>query len=126
MNAILLNGRPITETPLVNLTPHDVVVITTGGRLHLSAASEAARLVSVKADARVIFACGLPITVTRDIEVEPRGLPAETESRLFVVSRAVAERYPFRRDLVFPSALERDRITGGVVGCHGLSRIADW
>jgi len=123
---ILFNGNPIRETDVVNLTPHPVIITTPFGDVHLEPLNEPARLVSTRLNARTLILDGIPVDVTRYILAEPSGLPAVDAGRFLVVSRAVAERYPHRPDLVFPTGMERDPRTGSVVACRGLGTFAEW
>lgn len=118
-------GRHHLATEVVNLTPHPVVIVTPSGNVRLDAATDPARLASTRTTAGTVLVEGIAVRVSRETPAEPQGLPDPVEGRLLVVSRAVAERYPLRRDLVFPIDFERDPLTGEVVACGGLGTLTD-
>lgn len=86
---------------------------------------EPARLVSTQTSKLDIVVKGTVIRVSREGRSEPRGLPGIVEGRFLIVSRAVAERYPHRHDLVFPTGIERDPATGAITACRGLGTLVD-
>lgn len=120
----LFNGCSVQETQLVNLTPHPVIILLGRDRLSIPVGGDPARLQARKSDSSTIFWNGTAITVYEQRHEEPIGLPRPRRGVTLIVSRVVAERYPQRDDLVFPSDLERDFRSGEVIACRSLSRLA--
>ena len=111
---------------LVNLTPHEVVILTPSGRVALAPSMTPARLASSFADPVVLEDGEAQVSIYLETELPSTGLPAFAERVppvLYVVSRAVAERYPHRSDLVFPSRIVRNPATGTITACASLSRL---
>jgi len=123
---ITLNGRPILDIEILNLTPHDVTITNEAGSITLNPEPTPARLVSERVEPRVTFIGGLPVEIHRDQNCKPVGLPPQVEGRLLIVSRAVAERYPQRCDLVYPREVVKHPTTGAIVSCRSLGRLAPW
>ena len=119
----LFNGCTVQETQLVNLTPHPIVILIGQDRLTIPVGGDPARLQARKTDSNTIFWNGTAITVYEQVHEEPVGLPRPQRGITLIVSRVVAERYPLRDDLVFPSDLERDFRSGEVIACRSLSRL---
>lgn len=115
-----------TAVELVNLTPHEVVILTSGGRMVLPPSTTPARLASSIDDPLVLEDGGEQVSIYLETELPSTGLPPFTERVppvLYVVSRAVAERFPYRSDLVFPSQIVRNPATGTITACASLSRL---
>ncbi|MGH3529189.1 MAG: hypothetical protein ACRDS0_03650 [Pseudonocardiaceae bacterium] len=109
-------------THLVNLMPHDLVVVNGVCRFVLAPSGQVARVDQhVVADALLsVSGTVLPLATVRYESVS--GLPAQRPGVLFVVSRAVAAEVA-RPDLVFPDLEIRDE-HHRVIGCQRLARFA--
>ncbi len=112
-----------TEVRLVNLCPHDVVVVLDHGQLVLRPDGPPARCVVERVHAGDIRTDGWTVPVVESRVVQAPVLPDERSGILLIVSRMVAEAVPDRSDLVFPDGLVRDE-GGTVVGCSGFARLA--
>ncbi len=113
------------ETPdveLVNLTPHDVVIIGDGCRLVLTPEASPARCVIERTQVDQVMIGEQSISVYQSTVTDPPVLPGRRAGVLLVVSRMVAEAVPEREDLVFPDGLVRAD-DGSVIGCTALARI---
>jgi hypothetical protein len=117
-----------SATELVNLTPHQIDIMTPAGRIAIAPSAQPARLVSEFTNPIEIDIDGVRIAFFRELPLPTVGLPDADAYRrcLYIVSRAVAERYPERTDLVFPSRFVADPDTGRVLGCSSLSRLWEW
>lgn len=110
----------MSETRLVNLMPHALVV--NGGRFVLAPSGQIARMDQHVVDDTLLRVPGaiLPLATVRYQAVA--ALPDQRPGVLFVVSRAVAAEVA-RPDLVFPDLEIRDE-HHRVVGCQRLARFA--
>ncbi|MGH3692479.1 MAG: hypothetical protein ACRDRX_00475 [Pseudonocardiaceae bacterium] len=107
-------------TRLVNLMPHDLVVIDGVRRFILAPSGQVARVDQhVVEDASLsVSGTTLPLATVRYGTVA--GLPVQQPDVLLVVSRAVAAEVA-RLDLVFPDLEIRDELHR-VIGCQRLAR----
>lgn len=110
-----------TETRLVNLTPHDLVIMN-GVRFVLATSGQIARMEQHVVDDTLLRVPGamLPLATVRYGTAS--ALPAQQPGVLLVVSRAVAAEVA-RPDLVFPDLEIRDE-QHRIVGCQRLARFA--
>lgn len=111
-------------TTLLNLTPHDVVILNDHGRLVIPPVARPARITEHR---HVVDHIDTVEGMTIDVVVASPGvveeLPPPEPGTLFLVSRLVAERCPHRPDLLYPVDLVRDA-TGTVIACRRLARVA--
>jgi hypothetical protein len=110
-------------TNIINLTPHDVTIVTDSGTIVIKASGEVARCkTSTVAEGELSIGNGevIPITSTKMGEVT--GLPEETEGTWLIVSRVVAEACKDRSDLLIPNESVRDS-SGRIIGCKSLAGI---
>lgn len=109
-------------THLVNLTPHDLVIMN-GTRFVQTPSGQVARVDQHVVD-ETLLSVGeamLPLATVRYGMVS--ALPAPQPGVLFVVSRVVAAEMA-RPDLVFPDLEIRDE-QHRVIGCQRLARFAE-
>lgn len=101
---------------IVNLTPHDVVVVVDGKlKTFMSEAEAYGGLPRVQEKKRLLgHINNIPIVQIAYGEVE--NLPAPRDGFLYIVSTLVRERSLNRRDLVSPTGFVRDG-NGRIVGC---------
>ena len=101
---------------IINLTPHDVVVIhpDEGGRLF--APSGTIARVTETLDP-VYTLDGIPLFNARSGEVT--GLPEYQNGTFLIVSTMVRTALPNRRDLLSPADMVRDS-KGVIIGCRGF------
>lgn len=100
----------------VNLTPHDINVVTDNGVVTIPCSGKVARCKTISSGCGNIE--GIPLFVTRIREVID--LPPMTKNVLYIVSTMVREKEYTRNDLVSPSELVRDE-KGNVIGCKGFT-----
>jgi hypothetical protein len=107
------------ETRLINLTPHDLVVMN-GTSFVLAPSGQVARMEQHVIDQMLLPVPGavLPLAMVQYSAVS--ALPAPRPGVLLVVSRAVAAEVS-RPDLVFPDLEIRDE-NHRIVGCRRLAR----
>lgn len=110
-----LGGGSLFNLMLVNLTPHDITIVTDTGTLSVLRDGTVAR-VSVTREL-VSFVDGVP--VYRSVCGPVVGLPGPAEGVAFVVSAMVRLAVPHRKDVFSPGELVRG-VDGQPVGCRGL------
>ena len=104
---------------IINLTPHDLSLITSNGiTVTIARSGEIARL-AITREARAELHVGSDVfTVSRPTLGEITGLPPAQDGVIFIVSALVAETAS-RGDVMSPGELVRD--SGGmVIGAKGL------
>lgn len=104
---------------IVNLTPHDIVVLAENGRdvlTTLKPDGTVARVAVTREPAGTVD--GLPVYRTTYGAVT--GLPAPTPGVCWLVSLLVRQAAPERADLLTPGELVRNT-AGQPVGCKGLT-----
>jgi hypothetical protein len=100
---------------LVNLTPHDITIVSENSPVSVPRDGTVAR-VSVTREL-VAFVDGVP--VYRSVYGPVVGLPGPAEGVAFVVSAMVRLAVPHRKDVFSPGELVRGA-DGQPVGCRGL------
>jgi len=125
---VYFDGMPATDevsTPdVVNLTPHVVRLIGEDGTVvELPPAGLPARLVLQPDQPDGAVRIGPLVVPLKRTAATPQvtDLPDHRPGVLLVVSRAVAEAFPERDDLVYPYDTVRDD-QGVIVGCRSLAR----
>lgn len=104
------------ENNLINLTPHEVNIITPSGVIDIPASGAVARC--SQSSEQVTTINGIP--VTKQVFGEVVDLPEPQNGVFYIVSRLVAAAAPERRDLLIPGPLVRGD-NGQPIGCNGLS-----
>lgn len=99
----------------VNLTPHEVNIISDDGVMHIPPSGKVARCEQLEQPAGEIDG----IRVTHVSMGEPIDLPPSREGVTYIVSHIVLQKATWRKDLVKPGALVRNA-AGEIVGCEGL------
>lgn len=102
---------------IINLTPHDINVVTPSGVITIHRSNNVARCNS--SSVQIDTVNDIPIFQT--IFGEIVNLPPPQGDTLFIVSMIVKDRAINRTDLVSPSDLVRDS-NGVIIGCKGLSK----
>lgn len=108
-------------THLVNLMPHDLVVMN-GGCFVLAPSGQVARVDQHVVEDTLLHVPGAVLQLATVRYGTVSALPAQTPGVLLVVSRAVAAEV-VRPDLVFPDLEIRDEHRR-VIGCQRLARFA--
>jgi|LakMenE01Jun11ns_1017448.scaffolds.fasta_scaffold9535796_2 hypothetical protein len=110
----------MNQVSIVNLTPHDITVISEGKSLVFPKVLKTAR-VSSKTEFLTNFDTPeMSIPLTQVVFGELEGLPEPIEGVFFIVSRIVREAAKDRTDLLVPQGLIRDE-NGQPIGCESLS-----
>lgn len=102
-------------TTFVNLTPHDINIITSDGVVTIQKSGNVARCAQSRQDVGVVN--GISISTTKFGDVQD--LPDSRTDVLFIVSALVRGAVPNRKDVLSPGTLVRDD-GGNVIGCQGL------
>lgn len=106
------------RTVMINLTPHEVNIITENNTITIHTSGNIARC---KTERNMIGNInGIPVTSTVLGEVE--GLPEPQEGTIYVVSSLVAQACKDRTDIFIPDDTVRDG-EGKIIGCRSLGRI---
>lgn len=100
------NGYIYNEGVLVNLTPHEVVIVLDNHE------------VKIKPEGQVPRVATKSIAVDHYGEIE--GLPPMSRDVKYIVSALVQKAANFREDLVIPAQQIRDE-QGRVIGCKGVT-----
>ena len=107
---------------LINLTPHEVVIINNGVNTVFKPESIPARCSSSTIVVGEIKIDGGTVDLTSTSFGEVEGLPSENEGVGYIVSRLVAEACPQRHDLYVTNGAVRDG-SGRIIGCTSLTQI---
>jgi hypothetical protein len=107
---------------LINLTPHEVVLITEDGELHIPSSGIIARCSVQRVTEKIVEVDGVKIPINRNVFGEVEGLPKPKEGVLFIVSSLVAQAMRDRDDLVVPDDTVRDE-QGRIIGAKALAQI---
>lgn len=104
---------------LVNVTPHDLTILSDAGSLELPRSGHVAR---VKVERELVEVIGT-FEVTRARFGELEGLPEAAEGVVYVASLLAAQAAAAigRADVLAPGELVRDA-AGQPTGCRGLTR----
>lgn len=110
------------EEKLINLTPHDVTIITDDGqRIVIAASGETCRVACTVRDTGRKVA-GVRVTANTYGAVE--GLPAPVPGTIYIVSAivraALIEQGIHRDDVMVPNETVRDD-AGRIIGCRSLA-----
>jgi hypothetical protein len=108
---------------IVNLTPHEITIITSeGGKVVLPPSGVVARVGTSDVACESVIFDGIEISVKDVRYTDVEGLPDREAGTVFIVSRLVLDRVKNDRlDVFAPGELIRDP-AGKPVGCRGLSR----
>lgn len=116
----LAEAQAEADNKIVNLTPHEVRLVTRDGDVIIPASGQVARVTMYPEPVGQLAGVMLAIEPPGFVE----GLPAPEDGRYYLVSALVRLACPERADLISPGALVRDE-QGRVVGCQSLIR-NDW
>lgn len=103
---------------IVNLTPHDINIVTENGNINIPTSGIIARC-SVNRET-VDFINGIPINRTVFGKVE--NLPEPQENTIYIVSSLVGQAASDRTDVFIPDDVVRDE-QGKIIGCKALAKI---
>ncbi len=112
----------MAETTLINMTPHDVVVLDENGAevLRVAPQEQPARLVEVRG-ATTTLRCrdtNVPVVGLGYLDVV-LNLPDPKDGVKYIVSRVTAQGIPPRDDLLFPIDEVRDA-ANQIIGCRAF------
>lgn len=113
-----------TMKNIINMTPHDVVIMDENGNTVKVFPSQGVARLSVKTahGKPIIMDDGTTVPTSYSIFGEVEGLPEEKDDTIYIVSSMIAGRYPQRNDLFIPNESIRDD-KGRIIGCKSLGRI---
>ena len=105
---------------IINLTPHDVVIVTEAGNITIPKSGVIARCAQTTEQVGTIEYAGteIPLTVTSYGELVD--LPNPSSGKYYIVSRLVMSAASGRTDLLCPNGLVRDD-NGNIIGCESLA-----
>ena len=112
-------------TQLINLTPHDIVILFEDGTiLKVPASGTVARVASTNDTVGGVMTDAGTIPVKSVTYGEVTGLPDydPDKAQYFLVSSLVAARVPDRHDVLVPGDFVRDE-KGNIIGCRSLNRV---
>lgn len=109
---------------IINLTPHDIVIVCGDKKVVLERATgEIPRCSVNRREVEKVEINGLEIPITQVEFGEVENLPEPKDNVFYIVSRAIAEALPNRTDLLIPDDTIRDE-QGRIVGCKSLCRVS--
>lgn len=109
-------SKQMEPVKIINLTPHDINIITESYKPVATFKSEGIARVGTES-VQTGEVNGIPVFSTEFGEVI--GLPEPQERTVFIVSLITRQACPGRKDLLIPSHLIRDE-DGKIIGCVGL------
>jgi len=104
---------------IINKTPHEVVLVEETGEVIQTFPKSENPIRLLEETDRIGTIEGIPLSKTKMTAVK-NTLPEEQEGIFYIVSRAVQEAYPNRKDLLIPNESVRDE-SGRIVGCKSLA-----
>ena len=107
---------------LVNLTPHEVVLVQGETRLVVPPSGTVARAATTRQQVAVLDIDGFTIPVNRVVFGQVENLPDPAEGVWYIVSSIVAQALPERQDLLVPDDTVRDE-SGRIVGARALAHV---
>ena len=112
-----------SDVRIVNLSPHEVNVVTEAGVTSIPPSGDVARVAISREEVEPIIVDGAEIPVNRVSYGELEGLPAPREGTYYIVSSIVAmsARAPARTDILVPDDFIHDN-EGKIVGCRAFAR----
>ncbi len=106
---------------IINLTPHDVNIITDTGVITIPASGQVARCSTTRKVIDIISINGIKVPINQVAYSQVEGLPNPAPDTLYIVSALVAQACN-RQDLVIPDDSVRDE-QGRIVGCRALAKV---
>ena len=105
---------------VVNLTPHNVNVVTAKGTVTFPPSGALARCAATTVSAGSFMAGDIEVPLTYTVFGEVQGLPDPAPDTIYGVSGLVRGATPLRLDVISPEAPVRDG-SGNIVGCRTLT-----
>lgn len=105
---------------IVNLTPHEVVLVRPDREVRVPASGTVARVAVSTRTVGVCDADGVEIPLVAPEYGAVCGLPEARTGTLYLVSRVVKDRVADRDDVLVPADFVRDA-AGRITGCRALS-----
>ena len=105
---------------ILNLTPHDVVVVTETGNIVIPKSGVVARCAQQTEQVGTIEYAGNTIPITQTSYGDIIDLPNPSSGKYYIVSRLVMSAASGRSDLLVPNGLVRDD-NGNIIGCESLA-----
>lgn len=104
---------------IINLTPHEITIISEGGNITIPPSGTVARCAVTRRQVGSVD--GIPVNRTVFGAVE--GLPEPQPNTYYIVSAIVAQARPDRGDLLITDDAVRDA-QGRIIGCRALATVA--
>ena len=122
-NRAVSSLRPKGKREVINLTPHDIHIVGSDGKVIKTFPSEGVIRLSQKSEVVGYLALenGERIPLTKTSFGEAEGLPEQKKGTIYIVSSLVCQAYPDRQDFFIPDQTVRDE-KGRIVGCRSLSK----
>ena len=105
---------------IVNLTPHDVVLVVGEKKIVFPPSGIVARCKTIKQTVGIIEVNGNNVMVNKSIFGEVENLPQQKPDTMYIVSSLVAQAAKDRDDLIIPDDTVRDD-KGVIVGCKAFA-----
>ena len=107
---------------LINLTPHEINIITPEGEMKIPPSGVIARVGVIRERIGEVFIDGKFIPVYKNKFGSVENLPDPKPDTLYVVSSIVAQAVSNRKDVVVPDDSVRDE-QGSIIGVRALAQI---
>jgi len=106
---------------LINLTPHEVNIVTEAGIISIPASGVVARAAATPTPVGTIEVDGAEIDLVSTAYGAVENLPEPEADTIFIVSALTISAAPDRTDLFSPADLVRDE-AGNIIGCRAFTR----
>lgn len=107
---------------LVNLTPHEINIITPEGEIKIQPSGVVARVSVTRETVGEITVDGKTIPIYKNKFGQVENLPDPAPETIYIVSSIVAQAVPDRTDVMVPDDPVRDE-AGRIIGAKGLARV---
>jgi len=110
------------EVKLVNLTPHEIVVLRDDWELHIPPSGTVARCETKRVVIGNLNVDGHSVPVNKTTFGKVDGLPAPAKDTLYIVASLVAQAVSNRDDLIIPDDSVRDD-KGRIIGVKSFAKV---
>ena len=110
----------MTNSKLINLTPHTVNILLESSKVINIQPSGVAPRIEQENHLLGVEICGVP--VSKAVYGKTQNLPEEQNGVCYIVSKMVVDANPSRGDLFYPNDIVRDE-KGRIIGCKSITNL---